>query len=83
MTLSQQAQVLCVTHQPQVAARADHHLRIQKDIKTHCSEARLLSMEERTFEVGRMISNAEPSDSALQHAKHLLKRSSGFKTAAA
>lgn len=72
--LAQDAQVLVVTHSPQVAARADNHWRIEKAqsrAKTTTSVARL-SPEERVEEIARMLSGAEVTDEARAAARRLL-----------
>jgi DNA repair protein RecN (Recombination protein N) len=60
-TLSKTAQILCVTHSPQVAARAHRHWRIEKQIvdgvtRTHVA---LLPEEARAEELARMLSGSE------------------------
>lgn len=72
--LSQQSQVLVVTHSPQVAARASHHYRIEK---THGADGtrtivRRLSTEERREEIARMLSGASVTDEARAQASRLL-----------
>ena len=73
--LAQDAQVLVVTHSPQVAARAAHHYRIEK---SHGSEGtrttvRKLSPEERCEEIARMLSGAAITDEARAQAARLME----------
>lgn len=73
--LSQQSQLLVVTHSPQVAARAQHHYRIEK---SHGAEGtrttvRELSTEERREEIARMLSGAAVTDEARAQAARLLE----------
>ena len=73
--LAEDAQVLVVTHSPQVAARAAHHYRIEK---SHGSEGtrttvRKLSPEERCEEIARMLSGAAITDEARAQAARLME----------
>jgi len=72
--LSQTNQVLCVTHQPQIARFADSHLVVQKEAlkgRTQVSIGRLDGAG-RVEELARMLTGAEITDSARRHAKELL-----------
>ncbi|MGI9502932.1 MAG: DNA repair protein RecN, partial [Geminicoccaceae bacterium] len=75
--LGQFAQVLVVTHAPQVAARAGRHLRVQKGAtRTGANVAvRALTAEERREEIARMLAGAEITDAARAAAESLLARS--------
>lgn len=73
--LAQTNQVLCVTHQPQIARFADSHLVVQKEAlkgRTQVSIGRL-DKAGRVEELARMLTGAEITDSARKHAKELLK----------
>jgi DNA repair protein RecN (Recombination protein N) len=73
--LAQTNQVLCVTHQPQIARFADSHLVVQKEAlkgRTQVSIGRL-DKAGRVEEIARMLTGAEITDSARKHAKELLK----------
>lgn len=72
--LSSAAQVITVTHQPQVAGKADKHILVYKtQHKEHTlSYARLLSEHERLEEVARMISGQEITEVSRKAAKELL-----------
>jgi len=73
--LSRTAQVLCVTHLPQIASFADHHFVIEKREaggRTKTS-VRALDARERTEELARMMSGAKLTDTSLKHAEQLLK----------
>jgi DNA repair protein RecN (Recombination protein N) len=71
--ISQSHQIICISHLPQIAAFADHHLKIEK---TSDSERSLISFHEltgqaRKEEIARMLSgNITPT--SLQHAEELL-----------
>jgi ATPase involved in DNA repair len=72
--LSKTTQVIVVTHLAQVAALADHQIRVSKDqfgAITMTSVAELTD-QEREIEIARMLSGNPDSDSALSHAKELL-----------
>ena len=72
--LAAAAQVLVVTHSPQVAARAHHHWRVSKrqsKAKT-TTEISVLDPDDRTEEVARMLSGAEVTDEARAAAGKLL-----------
>jgi DNA repair protein RecN (Recombination protein N) len=67
-------QVLCITHLPQVASCAHHHLRIEKqfrDGRTTTSVA-YLNVEERTREIARLLAGEKITDSAVTHASEML-----------
>ncbi|MDE3068659.1 MAG: DNA repair protein RecN [Verrucomicrobiota bacterium] len=66
-------QVLCITHLPQVAASADAHYRVTKQVRNGrtISEIRLLGKGERVAELARMLGGQ--SDTARRHAEALLK----------
>ena len=73
--LAGDAQVLVVTHSPQVAARAAHHYRIEK---SHGPEGtrttvRKLGPEERCEEIARMLSGAAITDEARAQAARLME----------
>jgi DNA repair protein RecN (Recombination protein N) len=72
--LAAKAQLLVVTHSPQVAARADRQLLIAKshDGTVTRTGVRLLDEIERREEIARMLSGAEVTDEARAQAKRLL-----------
>jgi DNA repair protein RecN (Recombination protein N) len=74
-TLSRSNQVLCVTHLPQIATFADHHYLLQKkDSATRTrTTVRLITGEERTEEVARMLSGAKLTDTSRKHAEQMIK----------
>jgi DNA repair protein RecN (Recombination protein N) len=72
--MSNNMQIFAITHLPQIAAKGDSHFKVFKstiDDDTQ-SELKLLSQEERVMEIAQMLSGANISDSALNHAKQLL-----------
>jgi DNA repair protein RecN (Recombination protein N) len=73
--LSVTNQVLCVTHQPQIARFADTHLLVRKDSiggSTAVSVERL-DRRGRVEEIARMLTGAEITETARRHARELLK----------
>jgi DNA repair protein RecN (Recombination protein N) len=73
--LSQTNQVLCVTHQPQIARFADSHLVVQKEAAQGRTSVRVDKLDRagRVEEIARMLTGAEITDSARRHARELLK----------
>lgn len=67
-------QVIVVTHLPQVAAHADHHVVIRKDGRSGrvVSEAVAVDVTDRVTELARMLSGGADSDTAKAHAAELL-----------
>ena len=72
--LARQAQVIVVTHLAQVAAFADHHLRVSKSADGGFTNSSVNSLTEfdRISELARMLSGLDESESAKQHATELL-----------
>lgn len=72
--LSDQHQVVSITHSPQVASKADaHYFVFKKEKKSRTiTKVRLLSEEERIRAIATMLSQNPPSDSAIENAKELL-----------
>jgi DNA repair protein RecN (Recombination protein N) len=76
--LGRDRQVLAVTHLPQVAACADHHLVVakQSDAKGPSSTVAGVSGEQRVAEVARMLGGERLSGTTLAHAKEMLSGAS-------
>lgn len=72
--ISINSQVLCISHLPQVAAMADHHYFIKKEVEHDRTFTSLTEIDTfaRIEEVSRMISGAEITELTLQHATELL-----------
>ncbi len=72
--MSQNMQVFAITHLPQIAAKGSDHFEVYKVVDTEQTrtELRLLSNEQRIQEIAKMLSGANVSESALNHAKELL-----------
>jgi len=73
-TLGKQRQVMCVTHQPQVAAQAHQHFQVSKisgDKQTH-TRIRELDDTQRTEELARMLGGVDITQQTLAHATEML-----------
>ena len=77
--LAASAQVLCVTHLPQMASFADHHFVVEKKETNGRTTAgvREVSGDERVREIGRMLSGERLTPEALRHAEQLIRMSGG------
>jgi DNA repair protein RecN (Recombination protein N) len=73
--LGEEAQVLCVTHLPQVASQGHHHLRVAKlsDGRTTRTALSELAGDERVEEIARMLGGIEVTAKAREHALEMLK----------
>jgi DNA repair protein RecN (Recombination protein N) len=67
-------QVLCITHQPQIAAKGHTHLYVYKEQKGTETQTHLktLQKEERVLHIARMIGGDPPSKTALSNAEELM-----------
>lgn len=74
-SLSDYHQVLCITHQPQVAGKGTHHFYVYKtttdndQVKTRI---RLLNNDERIRAIAQMIGGEKPSEAAIENARELV-----------
>jgi DNA repair protein RecN (Recombination protein N) len=73
--LSETNQVLCVTHQPQIARFATNHLLVEKTVVAGHTKVSIgkLDRRGRVEEIARMLTGAEITDSVRRHARELLK----------
>lgn len=74
-TLAQNAQVIVVTHLPQVAAFATRHLRVLKSVSDQYTSTDVVRLEGEAVveELARMLSGLSESESGKTHAKELLE----------
>ena len=79
--LSKDAQVIVVTHLPQVAAYADHFLQVTKTVEENetLTTVKELNNEEKINELTRMLSGMSDSSSGKAHAKELFEHAKSFK----
>jgi len=73
-SVGEHAQVLCVTHLPQVAARAHAHLKVSKRVDGGVTTTRLepLGGKATRDEIARMLGGAKVTRKSLQHAQEML-----------
>ena len=74
--MSDQHQVIAITHLPQIASSGDCHYYVYKDSTTSKSVSLIkeLTEEERITEIAKMIGGDHPSDAAVENAKELLSK---------
>ncbi|MEH6468003.1 MAG: DNA repair protein RecN [Porticoccus sp.] len=73
--LGEQGQIICVTHQPQVAARSHHHLLVSKKTEKNTTQSHIspLSEADRMNEIARMLGGSKVTETTRSHAKELLQ----------
>jgi len=74
LAMSQQMQVITITHLPQVAAKGHHHYKVYKEEHKDgvSSNIKLMNADERLVELAEMLGGSTITDSAMAHAKQLL-----------
>jgi len=72
--LSRKRQVICITHQPQIAGKADAHYFVFKDVKgKHVkTSVRLLTQDERITAIAQMLGGEKPTAAALENAREMV-----------
>nr|MBA2745082.1 DNA repair protein RecN [Flavisolibacter sp.] len=72
--LSSARQVICITHQPQIAGKADAHYFVYKEVKNDMvsTGVRLLNKDERIVAIARMLSGEKPTAAALENAREMI-----------
>ncbi len=78
--LGERAQVLCVTHLPQVAAHGQQHLFVQKDRQDNGVDTKIywLSLEDRVREIARMLGGVKITEKTLAHAQEMVLQAEAF-----
>lgn len=73
--LAENMQVISITHLPQIASQGNSHFKVYKEDKGNKTKSNIVLMntEERVLEIAQMLSGANPEDTAIQHAKEMLK----------
>jgi len=76
--LGEKAQILCVTHQPQVASQGHQHLFVSKQTnkKTTHTQINQLCADSRIQEVARMLGGIDITERSIEHAKEMLAQAS-------
>ncbi len=69
-------QVICITHLPQIAAMADHHLLIEKNAEegTTTTQIRTIKEQEQLEELARLLGSDNLTEAAISNAKELRKQ---------
>lgn len=72
--LAEKRQVICITHQPQIAGKADAHYFVYKEIvkNTVKTNIRLLTTEERITTIAQMLSGEKPTAAAMENAREMV-----------
>jgi DNA repair protein RecN (Recombination protein N) len=72
--LSKKRQVICITHQAQIAGKGDAHYFVYKENRAGSirTKIRLLKTEERIKTIARMLSGENPTAAALENAKEMI-----------
>lgn len=67
-------QVICITHQPQIAGKADAHFLVYKAVKNDAvtTGVRLLDKEERIVAIAKMLSGEKPTAAAIENAREMV-----------
>jgi DNA repair protein RecN (Recombination protein N) len=72
--LGDNRQVICITHQPQIAGKANAHYFVYKEIKEDAikTNIRLLNTDERITAIAKMLSGEKPTAAALENAREMV-----------
>lgn len=72
--LAKQRQVISITHQPQIAGKADAHFYVYKQIKNDVVQTniRLLNKDERIQAIAQMLAGEKPTSAAIENAKEMI-----------
>jgi len=72
--LSRRRQIICITHQPQIAGKADAHYFVYKETKGEQIKTgiRLLTQQERITAIAQMLSGEKPTAAALENAREMV-----------
>lgn len=72
--LAKRRQVICITHQPQIAGKADAHYFVYKAVKGESIQTniRVLSQDERITAIAQMLSGEKPTAAALENAREMV-----------
>jgi DNA repair protein RecN (Recombination protein N) len=72
--LAANRQIICITHQPQIAGKANAHFFVYKEIKGDAvkTNIRLLNEDERITAIARMLSGEKPTAAAMENAREMM-----------
>jgi DNA repair protein RecN (Recombination protein N) len=67
-------QVICITHQPQIAGKADAHYLVYKAVKDESitTGVRQLNVDERIIAIAKMLSGEKPTAAAMENAREMV-----------
>ena len=73
--LAASRQVICITHQPQIAGRADAHYFVYKEAVGNKVQTniKVLTTDERIIAVAKMLSGEKPTAAALENAREMVQ----------
>jgi DNA repair protein RecN (Recombination protein N) len=73
--LAQNRQIICITHQPQIAGKASAHFFVYKEPENNVitTNIRLLDNDERITTIAKMLSGEKPTAAALQNAREMVQ----------
>lgn len=72
--LADNRQIICITHQPQIAGKANAHFFVYKEIANDVvkTNIRLLDQDERITAIARMLSGEKPTAAAIENAREMM-----------
>jgi DNA repair protein RecN (Recombination protein N) len=72
--LASKRQMICITHQPQIAGKADAHFFVYKEIVKDAvkTNIRQLNTEERITAIAKMLSGEKPTAAAIENAREMV-----------
>ena len=73
--LAANRQIICITHQPQIAGKADAHYFVYKENKGDAvkTNIRLLTKEEQINAIAQMLGGEKPTAAAIENAKEMVE----------
>ncbi|MEO6915659.1 MAG: DNA repair protein RecN [Chitinophagaceae bacterium] len=72
--LASKRQIICITHQPQIAGKGDAHYYVYKELAGDVvkTNIRLLNKQERVTSIAQMLSGEKPTSAAIEHAREII-----------
>ncbi len=72
--MANQRQIICITHQPQIAGKADAHFYVYKEFKNEQMQTtiRMLQEDERIDAIAKMLSGEKPTAAAIENAREMI-----------
>ncbi len=69
---------ICITHQPQIAGKADTHFFVFKDVRNNVvtTGVRQLNTDERIVAIAKMLSGEKPTAAAMENAREMVSTDS-------